>query len=84
MSVSGIDVVIGGHTDTFCYTGDPLEQSKYAFPETSTCDYPQVVTGVDGQKVCVAQAYNSSFEPWVDLMFEFHIWYMAGQNGCGL
>jgi len=79
MHVRGMDVVIGGHTDTFCYTGDPLEQSQYAFPSTSTCDYPQQVTGADGQTVCVAQAFT--YGTWLGKMdVEFD---SNGVTSCG-
>lgn len=64
-SVDGIDVVIGGHTDTFCYTGDPLEQSPYAYPTTPDEPYPTEVDGIAG-KVCVAQAYT--YGTWLGKM----------------
>ncbi|XP_061073067.1 snake venom 5'-nucleotidase-like isoform X2 [Conger conger] len=49
--VQGIDVVIGGHTNTFLYTGDRPSTEVPAGP------YPFVVSSEDGRKVPVVQAY---------------------------
>ncbi|XP_041832486.1 5'-nucleotidase [Melanotaenia boesemani] len=49
--VRGIDVVIGGHTNTFLFTGPPPSI------ETPAGDYPFMVTSEEGQKVPVVQAY---------------------------
>ncbi|XP_030627986.1 5'-nucleotidase [Chanos chanos] len=49
--VKGVDVVIGGHTNTFLYTGDPPSSEVPAGP------YPFIVTANDGTKVPVVQAY---------------------------
>ncbi|KAH8370442.1 hypothetical protein KR093_003550 [Drosophila rubida] len=46
-----VDVVIGGHSHTFLYTGTP---PSYDRPEG---DYPTVVTRPNGQKVPVLQAF---------------------------
>lgn len=46
-----VDVVIGGHSHTFLYTGTPPEKEK---PEGK---YPTVVTRRNGQQVPVLQAY---------------------------
>ncbi|XP_055919997.1 protein 5NUC-like [Eupeodes corollae] len=46
-----VDIVIGGHTNTFLYNGN---QPDYERPEGP---YPQVVTQSSGKKVPVVQAY---------------------------
>ncbi|XP_027710629.1 5'-nucleotidase [Vombatus ursinus] len=50
--VKGVDVVVGGHTNTFLYTGRPLPSK-----EVPAGDYPFIVTADDGRKVPVVQAY---------------------------
>lgn len=62
-AIPEVDVVVGGHTNTFCYTGNPLDQSPYAYPTESSCDYPTLVQGVDGQQVCVVQ--NDGYGTWL-------------------
>uniref|UniRef100_A0A8C6LX01 5'-nucleotidase n=1 Tax=Nothobranchius furzeri TaxID=105023 RepID=A0A8C6LX01_NOTFU len=49
--VRGVDVVIGGHTNTFLYTG---RAPSNEFPEGP---YPFMVTSEDGREVPVVQAY---------------------------
>ncbi|KAG7331701.1 hypothetical protein KOW79_005670 [Hemibagrus wyckioides] len=49
--VKGVDVVIGGHTNTFLYTGVPPSTEVPAGP------YPLMVTSEDGRQVPVVQAY---------------------------
>ncbi|XP_051731544.1 5'-nucleotidase isoform X2 [Ctenopharyngodon idella] len=49
--VRGVDVVIGGHTNTFLYTGDPPSTEVPAGP------YPVMVESEDGRQVPVVQAY---------------------------
>ncbi|KAM7375931.1 hypothetical protein PAMP_005692 [Pampus punctatissimus] len=49
--VKGVDVVIGGHTNTFLYTGNPPST------EVPVGQYPFMVTSDDGRKVPVVQAY---------------------------
>ncbi|NXT86039.1 5NTD nucleotidase, partial [Zapornia atra] len=49
--VKGVDVVIGGHTNTFLYTGTPPSTEEPAGP------YPFMVHSDDGRKVPVVQAY---------------------------
>ncbi|NXD67314.1 5NTD nucleotidase, partial [Eolophus roseicapillus] len=49
--VKGVDIVIGGHTNTFLYTGTPPSTEQPAGP------YPFVVDSDDGRKVPVVQAY---------------------------
>ncbi|XP_076021623.1 snake venom 5'-nucleotidase-like [Genypterus blacodes] len=49
--VRGIDVVIGGHTNTFLYTGDPPSTEVPAGP------YPYMVKSNDGRNVPVVQAF---------------------------
>ncbi|KAK7906621.1 hypothetical protein WMY93_015233 [Mugilogobius chulae] len=50
-SVRGVDVVIGGHTNTFLYTGAPPSVEVPAGP------YPVWIRSVDGRQVPVVQAY---------------------------
>ncbi|XP_048841062.1 5'-nucleotidase [Brienomyrus brachyistius] len=50
-SVRGVDVVIGGHTNTFLYTGVPPSKEV---PEGA---YPFLVKSDDGRNVPVVQAY---------------------------
>ncbi|XP_041352239.1 snake venom 5'-nucleotidase-like [Gigantopelta aegis] len=49
--VNGVDVVIGGQTNTFLYNGTAPSTEKPQGP------YPHVVTREDGSKVLVVQAY---------------------------
>ncbi|KAG7269807.1 hypothetical protein CRUP_027150 [Coryphaenoides rupestris] len=49
--VQGIDVVIGGHSNTFLYTGTPPSSEK---PEGT---YPYMVRSDDGRDVPVVQAF---------------------------
>ncbi|XP_074541285.1 5'-nucleotidase [Halichoeres trimaculatus] len=49
--VRGVDVVIGGHSNTFLYTGTPPSSEVPAGP------YPFMVTSDDGRQVPVVQAY---------------------------
>ncbi|XP_069052677.1 5'-nucleotidase [Lepisosteus oculatus] len=49
--VKGIDVVVGGHTNTFLYTGQPPSK------EVPAGSYPFMVDSDDGRKVPVVQAY---------------------------
>ncbi|XP_071379853.1 5'-nucleotidase-like isoform X2 [Centroberyx affinis] len=49
--VRGIDVVIGGHTNTFLYTGSPPSTEVPAGP------YPFMVRSNDGRNVPVVQAF---------------------------
>ncbi|XP_036438259.1 5'-nucleotidase [Colossoma macropomum] len=49
--VRGVDVVIGGHTNTFLYTGTPPSTEVPAGP------YPFMVKSEDGRQVPVVQAY---------------------------
>ncbi|XP_029640954.1 5'-nucleotidase-like [Octopus sinensis] len=49
--VEGVDIVIGGHTNTFLYNGDPPSIEK---PEGS---YPEVITQKGGEKVLVVQEF---------------------------
>ena len=50
-NVPDIDVVVGGHSNTFLYTGDPPSNEN---PEGT---YPFIVTQPSGKKVPVVQAY---------------------------
>ncbi|KAF3703220.1 5'-nucleotidase [Channa argus] len=50
--VRGVDVVIGGHTNTFLYTGGKPPSTEH--PEGP---YPFIVQSDDGRKVPVVQAY---------------------------
>ncbi|XP_070810299.1 5'-nucleotidase isoform X2 [Pituophis catenifer annectens] len=49
--VKGIDVVIGGHTNTFLYTGSPPSN------EVAAGNYPFMEVSDDGRQVPVVQAY---------------------------
>ncbi|XP_056103544.1 5'-nucleotidase [Rhinichthys klamathensis goyatoka] len=49
--VRGVDVVIGGHTNTFLFTGDPPST------EVPAGSYPFMVDSEDGRQVPVVQAY---------------------------
>ncbi|XP_033492634.2 snake venom 5'-nucleotidase-like [Epinephelus lanceolatus] len=49
--VSGVDLVIGGHSDTFLYTGSPPST------EVPAGSYPLMVQSDDGRQVPVVQAY---------------------------
>ncbi|KAL7381533.1 hypothetical protein ABVT39_007402 [Epinephelus coioides] len=49
--VSGVDLVIGGHSDTFLYTGSPPSTEVPAGP------YPLMVQSDDRRQVPVVQAY---------------------------
>ncbi|CAO2634090.1 Nt5e [Lemmus lemmus] len=49
--VKGVDVVVGGHSNTFLYTGSPPSK------EIPAGKYPFIVTSDDGRKVPVVQAY---------------------------
>ncbi|XP_076010987.1 5'-nucleotidase [Genypterus blacodes] len=49
--VRGVDVVIGGHSNTFLYTGSPPSSEVPAGP------YPFIVKSEDGRDVPVVQAY---------------------------
>ncbi|XP_038178343.1 5'-nucleotidase isoform X2 [Arvicola amphibius] len=49
--VKGVDVVVGGHSNTFLYTGSPPSK------ESPAGKYPFIVTSDDGRKVPVVQAY---------------------------
>lgn len=46
-----IDVIVGGHTHTFLFTG-----SNSPGPDTPRGDYPTIVTQADGHQVYVVQA----------------------------
>uniref|UniRef100_A0A194APR8 Snake venom 5'-nucleotidase n=1 Tax=Sistrurus tergeminus TaxID=8757 RepID=A0A194APR8_SISTE len=49
--VKGVDVVVGGHTNTFLYTGSPPST------EVAAGNYPFMVQSDDGRQVPVVQAY---------------------------
>ncbi|XP_062980980.1 5'-nucleotidase [Elgaria multicarinata webbii] len=49
--VKGVDVVIGGHTNTFLYTGTPPSN------DIPADEYPFMVKSDDGRQVPVVQAY---------------------------
>ncbi|KAM3932169.1 5'-nucleotidase [Leptodactylus fuscus] len=49
--VSGVDVVVGGHTNTFLYTGNPPSN------DVPVGKYPFIVNSDDGRSVPVVQAY---------------------------
>ncbi|KAM5164777.1 5'-nucleotidase [Mantella aurantiaca] len=49
--VKGVDVVVGGHTNTFLYTGPPPSN------DVPVGEYPFIVKSDDGRSVPVVQAY---------------------------
>ncbi|KAM9315840.1 5'-nucleotidase [Gastrophryne carolinensis] len=49
--VRGVDVVVGGHTNTFLYTGTPPSN------DVPVGDYPFIIKSDDGRSVPVVQAY---------------------------
>lgn len=51
-AVEDIDVIVGGHTDTFLYTGTPPD---IEVPEST---YPHMVTQKSGKQVPVVQAFG--------------------------
>uniref|UniRef100_A0AB38ZEE9 Venom 5-prime nucleotidase 1 n=1 Tax=Ectomocoris sp. TaxID=3104572 RepID=A0AB38ZEE9_9HEMI len=51
-NVAEVDVVVGGHTDTFLYTGTPPDKERPAL------EYPLMVQQPSGKKVPVVQAYG--------------------------
>nr|CAD7397876.1 unnamed protein product [Timema poppensis] len=77
--VPDIDVVIGGHTNTFLYTGIMVgiilfyatgNQPDLEVPESL---YPHVVTQSSGRKVPVVQAYAyTKYLGQLDLVFDEH------------
>nr|ABK56991.1 5' nucleotidase, putative [Glyptapanteles indiensis] len=50
-AVEGLDLIVGGHTNTFLHNGPPPDQEKPEGP------YPTVVVQPNGRKVYVVQAY---------------------------
>eukprot|EP00062_Callorhinchus_milii_P009720 gi/632953828/ref/XP_007892636.1/ PREDICTED: 5'-nucleotidase [Callorhinchus milii] len=49
--VKGVDIVVGGHTNTFLYTGTPPSN------DVPAGKYPYMIKSNDGQNVPVVQAY---------------------------
>lgn len=47
---SDVDVIVGGHTHSFLWTGDDYPS------ETPVGDYPTIVTHANGHKVLIVQA----------------------------
>ncbi|NWX82711.1 5NTD nucleotidase, partial [Nothoprocta ornata] len=63
--VKGVDVVIGGHTNTFLYTGRPPSSEQPAGP------YPFMVQADDGRRVPVVQAYAyGKYLGFLNLLFD--------------
>lgn len=60
--IEGLDVVVGGHTNTFLYNGDPIEVTgnENARPKTADGPYP---TWNEGKSTCVVQDY--AFGRWM-------------------
>uniref|UniRef100_A0A224XL03 Putative cd73 ecto-5'-nucleotidase n=1 Tax=Panstrongylus lignarius TaxID=156445 RepID=A0A224XL03_9HEMI len=50
--VADVDVVVGGHTDSFLYTGKPPDLEK------PVAKYPQMIEQESGKKVPVVQAFG--------------------------
>uniref|UniRef100_A0A1W7RA44 5'-nucleotidase n=1 Tax=Hadrurus spadix TaxID=141984 RepID=A0A1W7RA44_9SCOR len=51
-AVEDVDIVVGGHTDTFLYTGTPPSTEK---PQD---EYPTVITHTDGTRTLVVQDFT--------------------------
>ncbi|EDW61288.1 protein 5NUC [Drosophila virilis] len=64
-SCQDIDLVVGGHSHTFLFTGTPPER------ENPVGNYPTVVTRTNGQQVLVLQAYAyTKYLGKIDLEFD--------------
>lgn len=74
--VSGIDVIIGGHSHTFLYTPTlPITFTNPQYPAyppiTPKGEYPTVVDGKDGKPVLIAAAYQwGTFLGKLDVTFD--------------
>ncbi|XP_071113275.1 5'-nucleotidase-like [Haliotis cracherodii] len=63
--VAGLDIVVGGHSHSFLYTGTPPSIEKPVGP------YPTIVTQASGAKVPVVQAYcYSKYIGHIELEFD--------------
>ncbi|XP_067676568.1 5'-nucleotidase-like [Haliotis asinina] len=63
--VEGLDIVVGGHSHSFLYTGTPPSTEKPVGP------YPTIVTQASGVKVPVVQAYcYSKYIGHIELEFD--------------
>jgi len=75
-AVSGVDVIIGGHSHTFIYTPTaPLKFTPPDFPQydplTPAGPYPTVIEGLDGNPVLVVTAYQwGTFLGRLDVSFD--------------
>lgn len=67
--VPEVDIVVGGHTNTFLWNGDPPDSEK---PEGL---YPTIVTQKSGKKVPVVQAYA-----YTKYMGRLHVTFDEGGN----
>lgn len=63
--VEGLDVIVGGHTHTFLYTGTPPSNDKPEGP------YPTVITKDNGEQTLVVQAYwSGKYLGFIDVTFD--------------
>ncbi|XP_033741400.1 snake venom 5'-nucleotidase-like [Pecten maximus] len=63
--VEGLDVIVGGHTHTFLYTGTPPSNDVPEGP------YPTVVTKENGEETLVVQAYwSGKYLGFIDVTFD--------------
>ncbi|XP_060065444.1 snake venom 5'-nucleotidase-like [Ylistrum balloti] len=63
--VEGLDVIVGGHTHTFLYTGTPPSNDEPEGP------YPTVITNENGEKTLVVQAYwSGKYLGFIDVTFD--------------
>ncbi|XP_073482993.1 5'-nucleotidase [Aquarana catesbeiana] len=63
--VRGVDVVVGGHTNTFLYTGPPPSN------DVPVGEYPFIVKSDDGRSVPVVQAYAfGKYLGYLDVTFD--------------
>lgn len=67
-NVNGVDIVVGGHTDTFLYTGDPPSNEEAKGP------YPTVVTNPSGGTTLVVQDFT-----WAKYLGELDV--VFSENG---
>ncbi|XP_075058821.1 5'-nucleotidase [Mixophyes fleayi] len=65
--VRGVDVVVGGHTNTFLYTGPPPSN------DVPVGEYPFIVKSDDGRSVPVVQAYAfGKYLGYLNVTFDTH------------
>ncbi|KAJ4433449.1 hypothetical protein ANN_15752 [Periplaneta americana] len=73
-AVPDVDVIVGGHSHSFLYTGTPVPGNQIPVD-----DYPVIVEQPNGHKVLIVQAYAYSkyvgnITVWFDEQGEFAAW----------